>query len=363
MRTHFSLGNWRACILPHPADQHHSTPALSRERLLSDLPLDEAPGLSSAHILSPYASVDLTTYLTTYVGGSLARITFPSAVRHQVGGGRKREVRGFSSKARREMMNFLNSINIERANTPPLLITLTYPDHFPTNQTIWTEHLNRRFRRRLGRRFPGAAAIWRKEFQQRKTGENAGKWAPHFHVLLFVEAEPSQLYEWLSRAWYESCGRICDDHLVSGTQVHTVRSWDGVKRYAAKRLDKVEQLAESVPSPGRSWGKWNADALPIEEQHDRLSYDQAVMLRRVLRKFTGVNPPVLLHKPTNMACYVKYSTTQKLLTWLESREVPRMSRGNRQPPATTDDLPTPPTPPPNSATGGGHERRLTLEEV
>jgi len=215
------------------------------------------------------------------------------------------------------MMNLLNSINIERVNTPPLFVTLTYPDRFPTDKATWTEHFNRRFRRRLERRFPGAAAIWRKEFQQRKTGENAGKWAPHFHLLLFVEVEPSQLYEWLSRAWYESCGRMSDDHLASGTQVRTVRSWDGAKRYAAKRLGKIEQLEESGPSPGRSWGKWNPEALPIEEQHDQLSYEQGIKLRRVLRKFTGVNPPVQLRKPTNMVCYVKYPTTQKLLVWLE----------------------------------------------
>ena len=47
-----------------------------------------------------------------------------------------------------------------------------------------------------------------------------------------------------------------------------------------------------------------------------------IKLRRVLRKLTGVNPPVRLRKPTNMVCYVKYSTTQKLLVWLESQEVP-----------------------------------------
>jgi hypothetical protein len=43
-------------------------------------------------------------------------------------------------------------------------------------------------------------------------------------------------------------------------------------------------------------------------QHDRLSYDKGIKLRRVLRKVTEVNPPVRLSKPTNMACYAKYST-------------------------------------------------------
>jgi hypothetical protein len=133
-----------------------------------------------------------------------------------------------------------------------------------------------------------------------------------------VEADPSQLYEWLSRAWYESCGRICDEHLVSGTRVEAVRSWEGAKRYMAKRPGEVEQLEESVPPTGRCWGKWNADVLPIEERHHRLSYDQGVKLRRVFRKFTGVNPPVQLSRPTTMACYLENSTTEKLLTWLES---------------------------------------------
>ena len=136
---------------------------------------------------------------------------------------------------------------MHRLDALPLLVTLTYPDRFPTDKATWTEHFNRRFRRRLGLRCPGAAAIWRKEFKRRKTGENAGKWAPHFHLLLFAEAAPSQLYEWLPRAWYESCGRICDDHLRSGTRVEAVRSWEGAKRYVAKRPGEVEQLEESVP--------------------------------------------------------------------------------------------------------------------
>jgi hypothetical protein len=292
----------------------HQTPAsreLDNSLLLSDLPADVG-GLSSALNLSPSASVDLTTY----VGGSLVRIEFPHTVRSQVGGGRKGDLRGLSSKSRREMLNFMNSINKDRLGSPPLLATLTYADRFPTDKATWTEHFNRRFRRRLARRFPGAAAIWRKEFQRRKTGKNAGKWAPHFHLLLFVEAEPSQLYEWLSQAWYESCGCISDDHLRSGTRVEPVRSWEGAMRYMAKRQGEVEELEQSVPSPGRSWGKWNADALPIQEQHNELYYDQGMKARRVLGKLTGVKPPVQFHKPTNMVCYVRYPTTQMLLAWL-----------------------------------------------
>jgi hypothetical protein len=228
------------------------------------------------------------------------------------------------------MLNFTNAINKDRLGTPPLLITLTYPDQFPTDNATWTEHFNRRVRRRLERRFPGAAAIWRKEFAPRKSGENAGKWAVHFHILLFVETEPEQLYEWLSRAWYDSCGCICDDHLRSGTRVERVRSWDRPMRYMAKRQSEVEQLEEHVPSPGRPWGKWNADALPIEEQHHWLSYGQGIKLRQVLGKFTGVNPPVRFRRPTTMACYVEYSTTQKLLGWFEQGVDPEAGRTTLQ---------------------------------
>ena len=286
----------------------------SRDDQPSLLSPQQGCSLSSPHNLSPSPSVDVTTY----VGASLVRIRFPHPVRRQVGGGRKGKVRGQSPKSQRAMMNFVNSINMERVNAPPLFITLTYPDRFPTENAIWTEHFNHRFHKRLERRFPGAAVIWRKEFKRRKTGENAGKWAPHYHLLLFVEAEPSQIYEWLSKAWYESCGRICDDHLVSGIRVRHVRSWEGAKRYVAKRPGEVGQLEQSMPSPGRSLGKWNASALPIEEQHEQLSYAQGIKLRRVVRKLTGVNPPARFRNPTNMVCYVKYATTQKVVVWLKS---------------------------------------------
>jgi hypothetical protein len=322
---------WLVVSIPPLTERHRNLPSrqLDDSHLPSDLPADGG-GLSSPQTLSPsYDDVDVTTY----VGAPLVRIEFPQPDRPQVGGGRRRAVRGLSPGSRREMLNFLNSINMERVGAPPLVVTLTYPDRFPTDNKAWTEHFNRRFRGRLKRRFPGAAVIWRKEFEQRKSGVNAGKFAPHFHLLLFVEADPSELYEWLSRAWYESCGRICDEHLLSGTRVEAVLSREGAKRYLAKRQDEVEQLERSVPSTGRCWGRWNEDSLPIEERHHQLSYDQGVTLRGVLGELTGVNPPVWHREPTNMAYYVKHSTTQELLdrvrTGTESGSDKAGARGTR----------------------------------
>lgn len=264
---------------------------------------DVPGGLSSGHSLLPEPGIGLTTH----VGGSLAQMKFPTGKRPQVGGGKRGAVYEFSRKARRNLLNYMNSLNTEKIKLP-YFITLTYPKEYPRDKGSWTEHFNRRFRRRFERKYGQVPIIWRKEFQKRG--------APHFHLLVFLDAPVGELREFVSRAWYESCGRICPEHLKAGTQVSAARTWRRVMGYASKYMGKVEVLSPGVESPGRFWGRWNDKALPIQPQQDTLPLVQAIKLRRVLRKYTGVRGPLVHRVPGNMSLYVSHRTTQSLLSWL-----------------------------------------------
>ncbi len=274
----------------------------------SELPPD-APGLSSAHI-GPRRSVCPHTRRLIPLGnahfynpwksasqqfaegGSLARNQFSrdrprGEGDRRPGGGLRGEVMEFSRASRRRMLDLLNSINREQVPSP-LFITLTYPDEFEGSGEVWKAHL-KAFDKRLVRRWGDAAVIWRLELMDRKTGKNAGKIAPHFHLLVFLEVEPSEMYSWLSRAWYEVVGSGDDRHLLAGTRVERMHSWRGVLSYASKYMAKPEQLVGGVDSPGRFWGVRRRNLLPVEIVKVNIRPEDAVRIRRHMARYAGIS--------------------------------------------------------------------------
>lgn len=150
-------------------------------------------------------------------------------------------------------------------------------------------------------RFP---MVWRLEFQKRG--------APHFHLLAFLDVPPVQLYQFVSESWYESCGEISPEHLAAGTNVQGVKSWRGVMAYAAKYMGKLELLAPGVESPGRFWGVWFKELLPISFEETVVTFFHAVKMRRIYRKFAGVRPRSR-KECHGLTIFVGHSTTNRLL--------------------------------------------------
>jgi len=66
----------------------------------------------------------------------------------------------------------------------PFFVTLTYPDEFPLYREDYKRHLETFFDR-LQRRWPGASVVWKLEFKERKSGQNQGKIAPHYHLFVY----------------------------------------------------------------------------------------------------------------------------------------------------------------------------------
>lgn len=94
---------------------------------------------------------------------------------------------GFSGGSRRRLMDRLNQVSA--AAPLPVFATLTFPDDFVLAGVPEMTRLAKRFWdvlfKRLRRACPGASAIWRVEFEDRKSGAHLGVLVPHFHALIW----------------------------------------------------------------------------------------------------------------------------------------------------------------------------------
>jgi len=176
------------------------------------------------------------------------------------GDARRGAVTIFSKASRRRLLRLLAKLD---QKDRPIFGTITYPDEFPEGiegqKKIKRDldNLGKRFRRK----FPNGVFIWKLEYVARKSGENAGKVAPHFHLLIWG-ASFADLKAWLSKAWYQVVGSEDEKHLRAGVRVEYLRSWRGVMYYASKYIAKIDEA--SVPEgAGRFWGVVGRDYLPL----------------------------------------------------------------------------------------------------
>ena len=169
---------------------------------------------------------------------------------------KKRSSVRFSKKSRKRLMETLAKT---KRHVKPLFVTLTYPDEFSDDKRDWKRDIDT-FGKRFLRRFPRGAFVWRMELKERKTGVNAGRVAPHFHLLVWGVV-PSRLRRWVSRSWFEVVGSGDERHLRAGTSVERIRSARGVMAYASKYISKVDEAHSS--DVGRHWGIIGRDNVPF----------------------------------------------------------------------------------------------------
>lgn len=224
-----------------------------------------APGLSLGHS-SPYGHADF------YLGGQSITVVRPKRFKQGAyGGGKRGEVKTFSNKSRRRLFQKMGRL---QKRALPLFVTLTYPMDFPSARAskrdldaLW---------KRVIRRFPHSAAIWKLEPQKRG--------APHFHLLIWG-IEYAHLVLWIKNAWYEVVNSGDEKHLRAGTRVEVIRSWRGALSYASKYIGKVDPDRGDWDQPGRFWGVLGRDNAPWAERiRATFTEKQAVTLIRYLRR-------------------------------------------------------------------------------
>lgn len=193
----------------------------------------------------------------------------------QYRGGKRGKVKSVSRQARNRFMRFVGALT-ELGH----LITLTYPDSYSPDPTVWKRDL-KVFAERMKRLDSTAGFVWRLGLRRRKSGKRHGEIAPHFHLIFY--GDPALLEQHRAN-WSD----------ISGMEVwycEKIETDNGVGAF----ISKFSSLAEEVENLGRWWGAYFRHNLPIAEAEETEISDSeaAVLLDRmkeragITRKLTG----------------------------------------------------------------------------
>jgi hypothetical protein len=205
------------------------------------------PPLTSRTVALPKCSYSLTTA----TGGTLINLHASFHLHQQYVYATRGIIHGFTRTSRRRLLDFFASIDQTKLSSLPLFVTLTYPAQWDDNPAAWKQHLDR-LSKRLVRRFPDVAFVWKLEYQKRE--------APHFHLILF--GVPYVAPGALAVDWYECVGSGDTRHLSAGTSIEACREWGQVTAYAAKYLAKIDGEWPDRPA-GRYWGVYGRARIPV----------------------------------------------------------------------------------------------------
>jgi len=186
------------------------------------------------------------------------------------GGGIRGAVKGLSSGSRKRMMDFFNRLPVEH-RARALFVTLTYPGEYSGEWKDWKRDLDA-FVKRLQRKWPQSALVWKMEFQRRG--------APHFHLVVWRVKHMSKT--WLSDAWYNTVKSNDERHRVAGTQVKEVWGGEQALFYLVKYISKKDD-AIIQDGTGRVWGVRGRKNLTVICRNESLNSCVFYEVRRVLR--------------------------------------------------------------------------------
>jgi hypothetical protein len=281
-----------------------------------------AGGSSKAHIPARPAK----GIITSYRGASLIQVRLRAEVTTEKAKSVPRgDIVEFTAASRRRMLELLAKVEQKAV---PLFLTLTYPDNFPPYREDYKGHLEA-FCDRIQRHWPTAAIIRKLEFKARKSGNNNGKIAPHYHLFVFgvpwrfrfkeergqsvslrrvsVRAElpdggefpngqvygADSLMAWVSRNWFGVVGSGDFAHYKAGPRAERLKTIKGAFAYAGKRyIAKMEEMPVMEQKPRRYWGVIGPKHLPLGKPEDlEVTPSQAVKLRRVMRRYRLASTP------------------------------------------------------------------------
>jgi len=175
-----------------------------------------------------------------------------------VGGGGRSNVTAFSRASRKRMIELLCSVS---NLSDVYLLTLTYPGTWqPVGETRKRDasantphglaqekaHLDQ-FIKRMRRRWPNVAYIWRLEPQKRG--------APHYHLLIWnIASGKRKLMRWVTAAWRMIAHSKDEYQGKYATRVDRINNFRHGMHYVSKYVGKVSEEPDNL-AWGRRWGK------------------------------------------------------------------------------------------------------------
>jgi len=211
-----------------------------------------------------YRNFPSTTACAVWQGG-LLEITYVKQQKEFRMPGRRRTVSGFSPAARLRMLRTVATVQWERVKAS-LFITLTYPDSVCRRTSDERNRDRYQFLRSM-ERYLGkeVGALWRIEWQKRKSGALKGTTVPHVHLIVFgIGYIPYQKI----REWWRAVLHV-DGALA--TDVQKIKGGKMVARYVSKYCAKLPEErsldnASYVNTHGRHWGIHRKDKIPFSER-------------------------------------------------------------------------------------------------
>jgi hypothetical protein len=166
----------------------------------------------------------------------------------RVGGGARGSITAFSLDSRKRILDTLASIDFGKAGFT-CFVTLTYPDGDRPPSYKEADRDRDTFQKRIQRRFPDASAIWRREWEDRKSGDHIGASYPHYHFLVFNL--PFVHYGDVNTWWRETLRYGGAD---LRTEIRGVRGWRQARYYVSKYLAKRKDDAGPCEDGGFPFG-------------------------------------------------------------------------------------------------------------
>lgn len=223
-----------------------------------------------------------------WLDGSLIKVGKPLGAGGRSGGGKRNIIIGFSKASRRRLLQKLAKV---RQDAKPYFITLTYPGEFSLEPADWKRDFDK-WCKRLHRKYPDAAVVWRLEPQRRG--------APHYHCLVYnLPVLSDEIRQWISSSWYMCVGSGDARHLRYGTDVRVCNNPKMVRSYLGKYIAKTQAAPvrcddDGVIDPavdwstvGRWWGVRYGDSLPWSKMiaSDGWNMQQSSRLIRYIRRY------------------------------------------------------------------------------
>lgn len=153
-------------------------------------------------------------------------------------GGVRGKVRGLSRASRRNAIHKLVNSGLNWV----AFATLTIPPVELATNAEWIKTCLNRWLTKLRRYKPSVAYFW--VLERQKNG------SLHLHVLLDRYMDK----KWLSRSWWDSCGRLSDAHLRAGTSVESVRDRNKLTSYLLSTYLTKQTQKDFEDWTGRVWG-------------------------------------------------------------------------------------------------------------